>query len=112
MKIAIVGSRDYPRLNEVAEYVQALPADTIVVSGGANGVDTIAELTALDCGMATEIFYPDWKRHGKSAGYIRNEQIVKAADKVVCFWHNQSRGTAHSIRLARQHGKELEVHEA
>ena len=110
MKIAIVGSRGYPRLNEVAEYVKALPPDAVIVSGGANGVDQMAELTAKDRGLRTEIYYPDWKRHGKSAGFIRNEDIVKAADCVVAFWDGKSKGTAHSMKLAGKYGKPLEVY--
>lgn len=112
MKIAIVGSRSYPRLNEVAEYVRALPPDTVIVSGGARGVDTVAEMTALYRNMKVEIYYADWKTYGKSAGFIRNDQIVKAADKVVAFHFQNSAGTAHAIRLAQKYGKELEVYRA
>lgn len=111
MKIAIVGSRDYPSLDDVRRYVQSLPLVTIIVSGGAIGVDSVAEEVAKARGMEVEIFYPDWKKHGRSAGFIRNEQIVKAADKVVCFWYNKSKGTAHDIKLARRYGKELEIFE-
>lgn len=109
MKIAIVGSRDYPNLKEVVDYVYSLSPDTVIVSGGANGVDQHAEWAAIERGMKVEIYYPDWKRHGKSAGFIRNEQIVKAADMVVAFWDGKSKGTAHSINLAQKFQKSLQV---
>lgn len=109
MKVAIVGSRQYPALTKVIEYVRSLPADTVVVSGGAAGVDSLAERQAKARGLQTLIFLPDWKRYGKSAGFRRNRDIVAAADKVVAFWDGHSRGTANDIALAREMGKELEI---
>lgn len=49
--VAIVGSREYPKLDAVAEYVRDLPEGTIVISGGARGVDRTAENTARDLGF-------------------------------------------------------------
>lgn len=109
MKIAIVGSRNYPDFKAVVDYVYSLPLDTVIISGGASGVDKHAELAAIERGMKTEVFYPDWKRYGKQAGAIRNELIIRTADKVVAFWDGKSKGTAISIRLAKQHGKPLEI---
>lgn len=109
MKIAIVGSRDYPDLQAVVDYVKGLPSDTVIVSGGAGGVDTAAERAAKSVGMATEIFRADWKRFGKVAGFMRNHDIVRAADRVVAFHHKESRGTAHTIKITKEAGKPLEV---
>ena len=46
MRVAIIGSRSYPYLDEVREFVIALHQkypDVEVVSGGADGVDMVAE---------------------------------------------------------------------
>lgn len=110
MKVAIVGSRDWPDAWAVIAYVNSLPEDTIVVSGGAKGVDTIAEKAARKRGLAVEIFMPDWATHGKAAGPIRNKQIIDAADRVVAFSFNNSKGTASSIDLAKAANKPLEVY--
>lgn len=109
MKIAIVGSRDYRSPATVTDYVAALPVDTIIVSGGARGVDTWAERAARARGLAVEIYPANWDKYGKRAGFVRNHDIVKAADKIVAFWDGQSRGTAHSIQCARTLNKELEI---
>jgi predicted Rossmann fold nucleotide-binding protein DprA/Smf involved in DNA uptake len=37
MKVAIVGSREYPNLSKVRAYIITLPIDTVIVSGGARG---------------------------------------------------------------------------
>lgn len=87
--------------------VAALPQGTTVVSGGAVGVDSTAAESAHTNGNKTLVFYPDWKRYGRSAGFRRNHDIIQNADIVWAFWDGQSRGTAHSMSLAKQYGKEL-----
>lgn len=109
MNVAIVGSRDYSNLEAVRAYVQSLPKDTVIVSGGARGVDSVAEQEARKCGLKVLIFPAEWEKYGKSAGYRRNVDIVTAADQVVAFWDGESRGTQHSINLARAQGKPLEI---
>lgn len=49
--VAIIGSREYPNLYAVVEYVQSLEDGTIIISGGARGVDRTAENTARDRGL-------------------------------------------------------------
>ena len=53
MKIAIIGSRDYPQLSQVTAYVyfthdrhDAAAGPLVIVSGGAAGVDQTAEKAA------------------------------------------------------------------
>ena len=109
MKVAVIGSRDYPDMEQVREYVRGLPPDTIVVSGGARGVDKVAELEAKAQGLNVEIWYPRWDLHGKGAGFARNRAIVHSADRVVAFWDAESRGTAHTIGVAKEMGKPCDV---
>jgi hypothetical protein len=110
MRIAIVGSRDYPNLQQVSQYVQTLPDHTVIISGGARGVDRTAEQAAMHCGLETDIYPADWKRYGKSAGYRRNAEIVAACDMVVAFWDGKSRGTAHTLSLAHKAGKPFMIY--
>lgn len=46
MRLAIVGSRDFPKLSAVRRFVLSLPDDTLIVSGAGRGVDQMAEHTA------------------------------------------------------------------
>jgi len=109
MKVAVVGSRDYRRLDLVRSFVAGLHADTVVVSGGARGVDTEAEEAAEARGLEVVVLEPEWDRLGRAAGLIRNKDIVNAADRVVGFWDGASRGTVHSLRLAVKSGKPVLV---
>lgn len=108
MKIAIVGSRDFDRLDLVVDYVKNLPPGTVVVSGGARGVDRVAANTATSCGFPVVEYRADWTL-GKGAGFARNTMIVEQADRVVAFWDGQSRGTLDTINKARQAGRPVQV---
>lgn len=111
-RIGIVGSRNYPRPDRVAAFVASLPADAIVVSGGAPGVDTVAEEAATTHGLATLIFHADWNGLGRKAGHIRNEQIVGASDEIVAFWDSRSRGTLNTIVIAVEQRKPVRIFDA
>lgn len=109
MRVAIVGSRDYPDLEAVDEYVADLNDDDVVVSGGAQGVDSRAAKAARARGLKVVEYHAQWDLFGKSAGYRRNKTIVENADRVVAFQHNKSRGTQHTIDIAREAGMMVEV---
>lgn len=109
MRVAIVGSRKYPDLDAVRRYVETLPKDTIIVSGGAEGVDQSAELAAKACGLNVCIYYPRWDLHGKGAGFARNVLIVLNCDRLVAFWDGTSRGTKHTIDRALAEGLDVKV---
>lgn len=104
MRLAIVGSRSFTDTSFAFDILDRLRASTpvdLVVSGGAAGADTIAELWARARSITARVFKPDWTRHGRKAGFLRNIAIVTNADKLIAFWDGASRGTLHSINLAR-----------
>jgi hypothetical protein len=109
MKIAVVGSREFDRLADVKQFVWEQERTTVIVSGGANGVDIAAVDEAKRLGMPYEVYLPDWQRYGRRAGAIRNQQIVDAAHEVVAFWDGRSRGTKITMDLTRAAGKRLRV---
>lgn len=112
MRIAIVGSRDglpWARVSDAIRDLVRRPDVTSVVSGGALGVDRLAESLALAAGKHVVAIRPDWQRFGKSAGYRRNVEIVAQADEVYAFWNGTSKGTKHSIDIANKMRKPVYV---
>jgi len=119
MKIAIVGCRDFSSSkidremrDKVWHFVEQLAErapDTVIISGGARGVDSWGEGAARFYGLKFEGYPADWNLYGKSAGFRRNAQIVAAADVVVAFWDGDSRGTAHTVGLAKDAEKKLKI---
>lgn len=105
MRVAIVGSRGYSDLNAVIEYVAELPTDTVVITGGARGVDLTAETAARKRGLEVVVHLADWENLGKAAGPIRNQKVVDDCDKLTAFWDGTSPGTKGVISLASKAGK-------
>jgi len=108
-RIAVIGSRgfdDYVRLEAVLE--PYLPA--VLVSGGAQGADALAERLAEERGLTIDVIPADWQRYGRGAGPIRNKQIVESADLVIAFWDGKSRGTRSALAHADKVGVPVEVH--
>lgn len=112
--VAIVGSRNFASLGLVAATVSSLAAklgaqNLTIVSGGAKGVDAAAEVAARALGVAVESIKPDWDKYGKTAGFLRNTEIIERADVVIAFWNGISRGTMDSVRKAAERGKKVTV---
>lgn len=77
--VGIVGSRDFPRLQMVTDFVNGLKPGTLVVSGGARGVDGEAATTARqrDDLPEPEEYLPDKKLPVPARFFMRNTEIVK-----------------------------------
>lgn len=110
MKLAVVGSRDFPYAWMIDTYLTQIDVDIDeIVSGGAKGPDSWSQQWADDCYVPFILFSADWENLGKSAGFKRNAQIVEYCDELIAFWDGKSRGTKHSIDLARKARKLREV---
>lgn len=104
-RVLIFGSRDYPHPDEVAEYVMGLPEGTTVVSGVAAGVDSWAAHVADALGLKVETYPANWDRHGRSAGPIRNaEMVATRPDFARGFWYRYSNGTGDCIAKLHKAG--------
>jgi hypothetical protein len=109
MTYAIIGSRTFNDYSVVKEFLDGCYDITAIVSGGAAGADSLGEQYAIEHDIPYTIFRPDWAKFGKKAGYIRNADIINAADVVIAFWNGTSNGTKHSIELARRKNKIVKV---
>jgi hypothetical protein len=108
MKLAVVGSRgfnDYDLLKSKLNDIHLRKPITCIVSGGAKGADSLGEKWANENNIETLIFIPEWDKYGKRAGFLRNEDIIKNSDAVVAIWDEVSKGTQHSISLAKKYNK-------
>jgi hypothetical protein len=104
--LGVVGSRTFNNyalcektLDKVLKRLLDKHEQVIFVSGGAKGADFFAKKYAKEHKIKIIEFLPDWDKHGKSAGFIRNQEIIDKSDLLVAFWDGQSRGTYHDIKL-------------
>lgn len=113
MKLAIVGGRDFTNYKKfkkiVNDYLENLDAPEEIISGGAQGVDSMAEKYAEEKNIPIVVFQADWKKHGIKAGIMRNTDIVKSSTHVLALPTQNSRGTYDSINKAKQMKKKLTI---
>lgn len=112
MKLAIIGSRSFNDVAFISSELDKLLDSSnldLIISGGARGADSIGTEWARSKCIPCKIHLPDWDKYGKGAGFIRNELIINECDAVIAFWDGKSRGTLHSINLAKKKGKELTI---
>lgn len=118
--LLIVGSRGINDYSFVSSKIDKLIAPIrykyrfLIVTGGARGVDSLAERYASENGMDIYIIPADWNKYGKAAGYIRNEEMHRHIASFehrgcIAFWDGKSKGTAHSFELAKKYGNTIKL---
>lgn len=105
-RVLVTGSRDWTDLELVFAVLRERGSNQhTLVHGGAKGVDTIVDQAwrRLYPRSPVEVHLADWDRFGRSAGFVRNAEMVAAgADLCLAFILNGSSGATHCATLARQ----------
>ena len=104
MKLLIVGSRSITDF-DLSPYI-ADEVDTII-SGGAGGVDSLAEAYADLHRLSKYIMRPRYDLYGRGAPLRRNEQMVDLADAVLIVWDGKSKGTNYTLKYAQKKDKKI-----
>lgn len=115
MKVAVIGSRninDVSLIHEKLDQIHSLNNISVIVSGGAKGVDSIAEKWAVNNKIHSEIYKPDYITYSKTpkiAPLQRNKTIVDNSDIVIAFWDGKSKGSKFTIDYANKQNKQVEI---
>lgn len=105
MIVAIVGSRDYNNYSEFKAYIdkfrERIQID-MIVSGGADGADSMAYEYARKHGI-TFICHPPKPEDGfPRAFFIRNVVVAQHGECMIAFPKGKSSGTRHAISAAKK----------
>lgn len=122
MRVAVTGSRSITDRDWVFYHLDSLyganasnpPKTVVVISGGAKGVDTLAQEWAKGEGKDFILFKPyhlidSQVEYQPRFFFARNKQIVDNCDELVAFWDGVSSGTRHAIEYAQKSGKKVTV---
>src|SRR6185295_25718 len=95
--LLVTGSRSIGDAALVFSVLDALPlVPTVVMHGGAAGVDTLAGKWAKAKGYRVEVVRPP--KPARPGDYVRRDyKMVDAADQVVAIWDGHSPGTRHTF---------------
>lgn len=105
MKLIIAGSRNFTDYGFLCKQVDWYIQDkdiTAIISGGANGADSLGEKYSKEKNIPFELFAAEWDKYGKSAGYIRNQDMAENGDYLIVFWDGISKGTKNMIDIAQK----------
>jgi hypothetical protein len=114
-RVAVVGGRNFEDKKLLYE-VLTRNRDRIkmIVSGDAEGADTLAVTWARDYGFPFLTFPPVWHdpdtgAYDKGAGFRRNRYIAEYSDCGIAFWDGKSRGTKNTIDIFKQLNKSMKI---
>jgi hypothetical protein len=112
MRILVCGGRDFLDYYLLSRTLDSLWGPDYydkptIIQGGAKGADFLAKVYAFDCSLDCTEHFADWKKHGRKAGPIRNQQMLDEGkpDLVVAF--SGGVGTADMVHRARRAGVEV-----
>ena len=128
-KVLIAGGRDFNNYEllkqKCNEFLKDIKDEIVIISGKANGADTLGEQYAKENGYEIEEYPAQWNdltaepckikhnRYGKPynalAGFNRNKLMVDSANLVIAFWDNKSNGTRDTINYSKKKNVELEI---
>jgi len=118
--VLVAGSRSWTDRTAIEERIAANETGEgthVLIHGAARGADRIADRVARERGWHVETYPANWSRFHKKAGPIRNRVMVErllelfakgTTVAVEAFLDADSRGTRHTIKIAREAG--LKVH--
>lgn len=106
MRTIIAGSRSITDMELLLKTIKEADQNgltiTTILCGGANGVDTLGREWAKKHNIPIEYYPANWDKHGKRAGYVRNQEMVHNAEALIAIWDGKSKGTEHTIDLAQK----------
>ncbi len=106
MKLLVVGSRSVKNF-DLSPYISNNVE--VIISGGANGVDFLAEKYADIHRISKYIIRPRYDIYGRGAPIKRNEEMVDISDAVLVIWDGQSKGTQHTIEYSKKIKKPITI---
>lgn len=104
-RVLVTGGRDYTNREVVFDALDEIHKQhgiSMIIQGGAGGADCLAFLWATDRKVSDTTCPANWRKYGKAAGPIRNQQMLDDCnpDLVVAF--PGGRGTANMVSLAKK----------
>lgn len=104
-RVLVCGSRDcFDRRSVYIPLDGLVPRPTLIISGGAPGVDSLAIDWAGYRSVPHKTYYADWEKHRRAAGPIRNQQMLDEGKPHLVVAFLGGTGTADMLRRAKAAG--------
>lgn len=104
MRYLICGDREYSNRDRMKKVILGVSDIDTIIHGAARGADSLAGNIAEELGITILVFPAKWNEYGKSAGPIRNTEmlVVGKPHRVLAFHDNviESKGTRDMVTKA------------
>lgn len=110
IRVLVCGGRhfdDAEWLYAVLDSFDAYYDFTMLIEGAARGADTLARKWAEANNIPVRSFPADWKKHGKTAGPIRNQRMLDEGKPNLVIAFPGGLGTANMVNQAKTRGLEV-----
>ena len=105
-----MGSRHFPELDRVGDYIRSLPGTASLVTGSASGVDAEATRVARERGLPVRVLGASFEEAADAGSAAeRNARLVQSCQVLVAFWDGSSPGTRGTVERALDNGREVHV---
>lgn len=115
-KVVVAGSREFDNYNLLKKSLDYFLQnkiqegyEIIIISGGAKGADSLAEIYTKEKGFKLTVYKAEWDKYGRKAGYLRNIVIGKEGDCLVAFWNKKTNGTRNMINIMIKLNKPVRI---
>lgn len=107
MRVLVCGGRDFgdaPWLFRTLDDFNLKSRFSLLMHGAAKGADSLADNWARSRGVPVESYPADWLLHGRSAGPIRNRQMMLVGRPELVIAFPGGKGTDDMTKLAKKAG--------
>lgn len=108
MRLLVCGGRDWEDAAAVQRTIKELKP-TVIIHGGARGVDSMAGYAAAMLGIDERRFPALWKSYGRKAGPIRNQQMLDEGKPDMVLAFPGGKGTLDMMERAEKAGIPVRV---
>ena len=101
MRLLVCGGRTFDGKEPLWRAIKFLNP-SVIIEGGATGADRLAQHYAKRFGVTLDTYEADWDKHGRSAGIIRNIEMLTKGKPDIVLACPGGRGTEDMIVRAQK----------
>jgi hypothetical protein len=97
VRLLVCGGRDFEDRTLAFDTLDRVLAErgvSILIHGGARGADALGAEWATARSIPVQVFKPDWRRFGRGAGPVRNQEMIQIGKPTYAVAFPGGSGTA------------------
>jgi len=103
-KVSVIGTKDFSDYQLLCNELNKEKPDVLVV-GGKDGADSMAQRYSLEKEIQVQVILPDYKKHGRSANYLRNLEMIDNSTLILIFWNERSKSPFNYLPYIKKYHK-------